>query len=107
MATISGSLPLIAVKTAPSLPRPLQAPLFGLGWFAANLLAGWLGFAFGHSFLGAMLAGALDGSLISVIVVARASEKFQSGLTGLLSGVSLDKISSGGGQTLVARLADG
>jgi hypothetical protein len=50
------------------------------------------------------VAGILDGTIISVIAVAKASDRFQAGTTGLLSGLSLSGLRSD--QSLLALAVD-
>jgi len=82
----------------------LQAPLLGLAWVLFNVALGWLGQATGCLNVCSVLAGAVDGTIFSVIVVATASEKFQAGATGLLGGLGLDNFANGG-QALVTKAA--
>jgi hypothetical protein len=100
MATPSMTIPKPA---APEFLLQLQAPLLGLTWVLFHVGLGWLGLAIGHLNACAVAAGALDGTILSVIAVARASESFQAGITGLLSGLTLDNLA--GGQTLVTKAA--
>jgi hypothetical protein len=46
----------------------------------------------------------VDGTVLAVIAVAHASARFQAATTGLLSGLSLDKV--GNGPNLLSRAAD-
>jgi hypothetical protein len=89
---------------APALLLELQAPLLGLAWVLFHVGLGWLGLTMGHPNVCAVAAGALDGTILSMIAVERASESFQAGMTGLLSGLSLDNLA--GGQTLITKLAE-
>ena len=98
MATPSMTIPKPA---APAFLLQLHAPLLGLTWVLFHVGLGWLGLAIGHLNICAVAAGALDGTILSVIAVARASESFQAGITGLLSGLTLDNLA--GGQTLVTK----
>jgi hypothetical protein len=100
MATPSMAIPKPA---APEFLLQLQVPLLGLTWVLFHVGLGWLGLAIGRPNLCAVAAGALDGTILSVIAVAKASEGFQAGMTGLLSGISLDSLA--GGQTLVTKVA--
>jgi hypothetical protein len=96
--------PSLAIRkpAATALLPQLEAPLLGLALVLFHSL-GWLGLAIGRVNVCAVALGALDGTILSVIAVARASERFQAGMTGLLSGVSLDNIASG--QTLITKAA--
>jgi hypothetical protein len=97
--------PSLAIRkpAATALLPQLEAPLLGLALVLFHVSLGWLGLAIGRVNVCAVALGALDGTILSVIAVARASERFQAGMTGLLSGVSLDNIASG--QTLITKAA--
>jgi len=84
------------------LPQ-LRAPLVGLALVLFHVGLGSLGLAIGRLNICAMTMGALDGTMLSVIAVARLRGHFQAGITGMLSGVSLDSISSG--QTIITKAA--
>jgi hypothetical protein len=86
---------------------PLTAPLLGLAWVALNLVVEWLGLSLGHSTAFSMAIGGIDGMVVSVIVVAKLSQKFQAGMTGLLSGFSVDSAMGGGSSSVVGKVAEG
>jgi hypothetical protein len=65
------------------------APLLGAGWVTANVMLIVLATEVSHPFVSSLIAGVLDGMILSIVAVAKASARFQSLATGLLSGVSL------------------
>jgi hypothetical protein len=87
------------------LPAALRAPVLGLIWVLSNIVLGWSAFTTNHPALGFLTAGAIDGTILSVIVVAKASHQFRSGTTGLLGGLGLDALTNNG-QTLVTKTAN-
>ena len=74
----------------------LWVPLMGALWVGINVLLVYLGLHIAYSLPCCMLAGILNGTLFSVIAVAKASARFQAGATGLLSGLSLSGLRSDG-----------
>ena len=86
-------------------PASFRAPVLGLIWVLSNIVLGWSAFTTHHPALGFVTAGAIDGTILSVIVVARASHQFRSGATGLLGGLGLDALTNNG-QTLVTKTAN-
>jgi len=82
----------------------MPAPVLGLTWVCLNLVVGWIGISCGHATALSMAVGAFDGMVISVIVVAKVSQKFQAGMTGLLGGFSLDGL-TGSNSSVVAKVA--
>src|SRR5437588_519130 len=84
----------IAVRTT-GLLDGAPAPVLALAWILSNLARGWIGIAIRHPNLGALTAGALDGTIFSAIVLVKASARPEAGMTGLLSGFGLDSITSG------------
>jgi hypothetical protein len=106
MATLPGNLSNAGVlRLRETMPPTLQAPMLGLAWVLVNVGLGWLGLAIGHIGGCLVAAGALDGSVLSVILVTRASEKFQGGIAGAFGGLGLDHLADG--QTLIAKTAQG
>ncbi len=86
-----------------SLPKPealsskgIWVPLLGGLWVLANVGLAALGIYIDWPILCAFLAGLVNGSLLSVIVVATASDRFQAATTGLLGGFSLSALRSDG-----------
>ena len=71
-------------------------PLLGGLWVLANVGLAALGIYIDWPILCAFLAGLVNGSLLSVIVVATASDRFQAATTGLLGGFSLSALRSDG-----------
>ena len=95
-----------------SIERPATAssngmwvPLMGGLWVVANVGLGALGIYIDWPILCAFLAGLMNGSLLSVIAVATASERFQAGTTGLLGGMTLSALRSDG--SMVWKLTQG
>lgn len=82
-------------KTTPSLLADRPSVL-ALAWVLSNLLVGWIAVKTGHSNLGALAIGALDGVIFSSILMIRASARLEAGMTGLLSGFGLDSITNSG-----------
>lgn len=106
MATLSGNLSSAgALRLRGTMPATLQAPMLGLAWVLVNVALGWLGLAIGHPGGCMVAAGALDGSVLSVIVVTRTSEKFQGVIAGAFGSLGLDHLADG--QTLIAKTAQG
>lgn len=86
-----------------SIPKPnapssngIWVPLLGGLWVVSNVALGALGIYIDWPILCAFLAGLMNGSLLSVIAVSTASERFQAGATGLLGGFSLSALRSDG-----------
>jgi hypothetical protein len=92
-----------------ALGRPLAGssycvwvPLMGGLWVVINVALVYLGLHVTYSLPCSLLAGILNGTLFSVIAVAKASERFQAGVTGLLSGLSLTGLRSDGSALMKA-----
>jgi hypothetical protein len=85
----------IAARTTGLLDAE-RASVLALVWVMSNVALGWIGAAIGHPNLGALAAGALDGSIFSAIVLVKASPRLEAGMTGLLSGFGLDSVANGG-----------
>jgi len=83
-----------------SLPRPATfwefVPLMGSLWVVTNVALGVLGIYINWPVTCAFVAGLINGTLLSAIAVTTASERFQAGTTGLLSGFSLSALRSDG-----------
>jgi hypothetical protein len=62
----------------------------------ANVALGTLGIYVDWPILCAFLAGLMNGSILAVIAVSTASDRFQSGATGMLGGLSLSGLRSDG-----------
>ena len=71
-------------------------PLMGGLWVVINVLLLYLGLHVAYALPCCLLAGIVNGTLLSVIAVAKASARFQTGATGLLSGLSLSGLRSDG-----------
>jgi len=104
MVMLSINLPVAIRRPWRTLPLALRAPVLGLVWVLSNVVLGWLGLAVGHLCACLVVAGALDGTVVSVIVVTKASDRLQAGIAGAFSGLGLDNVANGG-QTLVAKAA--
>ncbi|HLW84958.1 MAG TPA: hypothetical protein VKR60_07045 [Candidatus Sulfotelmatobacter sp.] len=74
----------------------LWVPLMGGLWVLTNVGFVYLGLHVAYSLPCCLFAGILNGTLFSVIAVAKASERFQAGVTGLLSGMSLSGLRKDG-----------
>lgn len=85
MSTASPALVCIR-RPVSRLPQALQAPLLGVLWVFTNVGLIALGIKTSHHITCSLVAGAADGAIVAMIVVATVSEKFQAGVTGLLSG---------------------
>ncbi len=92
-----------AADSALSVARPVTmssdcawVPLLGGLWVVANVALGGLGIYIDWPITCGFLAGWLNGTLLAVIAVSTASERFQAGATGLLGGLSLSALRSDG-----------
>jgi hypothetical protein len=74
----------------------LWIPLLGGLWVVSNVALGGLGIHMHRTGSCAFVAGLINGTLIAMIAVATASERFQAGTTGLLGGLSLSGLRSDG-----------
>ena len=92
-------------RPATASPNGIWVPLMGGLWVLANVGLGALGIYIDWPILCAFLAGLVNGSLLSVIAVATASERFQAGTTGLLGGMTLSVLRSDG--SMVWKLTQG
>lgn len=91
-------------RPAGFLPETWRVPLLGWLWVLFNIAVVWLGINSQQTTLCSLVAGSVDGMVIAVIAVAKASEKFQAATTGLLGGFGLNKI--GGDTHLLKTVAD-
>jgi hypothetical protein len=87
---LAGSRPLIAA------PSSAWVPFLGCLWVVTNVLLVSLGIRISYPFSCSFAAGILDGTILSMIAVVKASDRFQAGTTGLLSGFSLSGLRSDG-----------
>lgn len=78
-------------KPVAHLPNSVRMPLVGWSWVVFNISVVWFGITHQHAVACSILAGGLDGTAIAVIAVAKASVRFQAGVTGLLGGLSLGR----------------
>src|SRR4030088_506486 len=101
---ISGEVSMsVVVDNALSVERPmtmssdgLWIPMLGGLWVATNVGLVGLGLYIHLPGACSFLAGLFNGTLLSVVAVMMASERFQAGTTGLLSGLSLSALRSDG-----------
>jgi hypothetical protein len=82
--------------TKPAGPSAAIVPLMGGLWVLTNVVLGGLGIYIQWPVTCAFVAGLINGTLLSGIAVATASERFQAGTTGLLGGFSLSALRSDG-----------
>jgi hypothetical protein len=75
-----------------TLPPAVKVPLVGWLWVFFNVVVIWLGIVYGYSVLASLLAGGIDGTLFAVIAVSKASTRFQAVVTGLLTGLGMNKL---------------
>jgi len=95
MSAIADRALSVARPEAPTSTRA-WVPLVGGLWVLANVALGALGIYIDWPIRCGFLAGLVNGSLLAVIAVATASERFQAGATGLLGGLSLSALRSDG-----------
>jgi hypothetical protein len=95
MMKLWNNVATVAVRTTGLLDAE-RASVLALAWLLSNVALGWIGVAIGHPTLGALAAGALDGTIFSAIVLVKASARLEAGMTGLLSGFGMDSITNGG-----------
>lgn len=74
----------------------VRVACLGAGWVVANVILVSVGTLVSYPLSCAFLAGIVNGTVLSVVVVAKASERFQAGTTGLLGGLSLSGLRSDG-----------
>jgi hypothetical protein len=65
-------------------------------WVVLNVALGGLGIYVNRPVTCAFMAGLINGTLLAVIAMSTASERFQAGTTGLLGGLSLSGLRSDG-----------
>jgi hypothetical protein len=83
-------------KPAGSVPYSLWVPLWGAAWVTTNVALIAAGTQFRFPVTCSFLAGLINGTVLSVVVVAIASERLKAGATGLLGGISLSGLRSDG-----------
>lgn len=93
-AAADGALSVAKPATASS--DCVWIPLMGGLWVVANVGLGTAGIYLDRPIPCAFLGGLLNGTMLAVIAVATASERFQAGATGLLGGLSLSALRSDG-----------
>jgi hypothetical protein len=79
-------------RPAAFLPDAWRIPMLGWLWVLFNISLVWVGITFEKATLCALVAGSVDGMVIAILAVAKASEKFQAAATGLLGGLGLNKV---------------
>lgn len=95
MSAVADRALLIARPITMSHPS-VWVPLLGGLWVVTNVALGGLGIYFRWPVTCAFVAGLINGTLLAVVAVATASERFQAGVTGLLGGLSLSALRSDG-----------
>ena len=80
-------------------------PLMGGLWVVINVALVYLGLHVAYCLPCSVLAGIVNGMLLSVIAVAKASERFQAGVTGLLCGFTLSGLRHDG--SVLSKAAEG
>jgi hypothetical protein len=88
MSTLANALSSVRQHAA-GFPQPLQTGLLGLLWVLFNILLIWLGAKTQHPGSCSIAAGGVDGAILSIVAVTKASARLRSGATGLLSGISV------------------
>src|SRR5271155_468192 len=93
VSKFSGAFMSAIADRALSVARPVamssdcvRMPVFGVLWVVVNVSLVGLGTYTHRPFTCSFLAGLINGTALSVIAVAAASERFQAGATGLLGG---------------------
>lgn len=95
MSAISDSALSVAKPTV--LPSDcVLMPLLGVLWVVVNVSLLGLGTYIHWAFPCSFVVGLVNGTVLSVIAVSVASERFQAGTTGLLGGLSLSGLRSDG-----------
>jgi len=79
-----------------AVPDCVWVPLMGTLWVVVNVILIGLGTQISYPLSCSFLAGIVNGTIFSVIAVAKASERFQAGTTGLLGGLSLSGLRNDG-----------
>jgi hypothetical protein len=74
----------------------VEVPLLGVLWVIANVGLGGLGIYIDWPIRCAFVAGLINGTLLAVIAVATASDRFQAGTAGMLGGLTLSSLRSDG-----------
>ncbi len=95
MSSVSGSA-LSAARPPAMSSDFVRVPLLGVVWVVVNVSLVGLGVYIHWPFACSFLAGLINGTLLSVIAVAAASERFQASATGLLGGMSLSALRGDG-----------
>jgi hypothetical protein len=95
MAAISDGALSVARPVTMSSDRVLM-PLLGVLWVVVNVALLSLGIYIHWPFACSFVVGLVNGTVLSVIAVAVASERFQASAAGLLGGLSLSALRSDG-----------
>jgi hypothetical protein len=95
MAAVSDRLMSVARPVAISSDS-IRMPLLGVLWVAVNVALVSLGIYIHWPFACSFLAGLANGTVLSVIAVTAAGERFQASAAGLLGGMSLSGLRSDG-----------
>jgi hypothetical protein len=83
-------------RAAGSQSYRMWIPLMGALWVATNVILLAVGTQISYPMSCSFGAGIINGTILSVIAVAKASERFQAGTTGLLGGFTLSGLRSDG-----------
>jgi len=94
MSNLATALPSVS-QPATSPRQCLLAGFAGVAWVSLNLLLIWAGVKMQHPGGCSILAGTIDGAVLSVIAVTKIGERLRSAATGLLSGISLSGLHKG------------
>ena len=94
--SISAGRVLDGARPVGAVPFSVWVPLVGAAWVAVNVILVGVGTQLPYPLSCSFLAGIVNGTVLSVIAVAKASERFQAGTTGLLGGLSLSGLRSDG-----------
>jgi len=94
-----------ARRTTVSFLEFLPPPVLALVWVLFNAGLAWFGESTGHPNPYLVAAGAVDGAILSIIMVNTIGEKFQAGATGLLGGFGLGNLGSADGTSPLSAVA--
>lgn len=104
MSAISDQALAVARPVAISSDSVMM-PLLGVLWVVVNVALVSLGIYVGWPFTCSFAVGLVNGTVLSVIAVALASERFQASTAGLLGGLSLSALRSDG--SMISKVMQG
>lgn len=87
---------LAIARPTESVASSMWVPLWGAAWVTANIALVAAGSQLRFPVTCGFVAGLVNGTVLSVVVVAIAGERLQGGATGLLGGISLSGFRSDG-----------